>query len=207
MRFGAALLIVLLATPAQAGVRLEFNLGNALNARTPVSVRQGGEKEIRFDGDWRSDGFKLPPYYTIRLGWGSLERGWEFQFTHHKLELNNTTPEVEHLELTHGFNIGTLNRVLPVGPCVLRAGAGLVLAHPQSNIRGEPYDADDNGGYALTGPVFLVGVGKAWPVGDALYVNLDGAASFAWADVPVSRGEAEVTNLAFHAMAGIGWRF
>ena len=97
----------------------------------------------------------------MRLGADLGRARWELELVHHKLYLQNPPPEVQAFQITHGFNFITLNRRWPVYGFGLRAGAGIVLAHPQTTIRGRAFP--ENGGafglgWYVSGPAAQVGL-------------------------------------------------
>ncbi len=135
---GVALSALLLSVPTLAEERcsVELLLGGALNASTTLAINQDGEDDIEIDADYATKPFEFPVYYALRLAHLRARGAWELQFIHHKIHLENTTEEVERFEITDGFNILTVNRAFPAGPVDLRVGAGVVIAHADSRIRG-----------------------------------------------------------------------
>jgi hypothetical protein len=53
-----------------------------------------------------------------------------------KILLRNESDEVEHFSVSHGFYLLTLNRSIRYRGIILRAGAGVVLSHPESRVWG-----------------------------------------------------------------------
>lgn len=53
-------------------------------------------------------------------------------------------------EISHGYHLRTLNRTFPGRWLLLRAGAGIVLAHTESSVRGL-IDNGESGGVFGTG--------------------------------------------------------
>jgi len=88
-----------------------------------------------------------------------------------------------------------------------RIGAGIVLAHPESNIRGKEFgDSDDdwNMGYYLSGPILNFAVSKPIRLGGRFYLNAEAKTTFAYSHIKIAEGHANVYNLAFHLILGIG---
>ena len=206
---GVALSALLLSVPTLAEERcsVEFLLGGTLNAPTTLAIDQEGENGIEISADYATKPFEFPVYYTLRLASLRAAGAWELQFIHHKIHLQNTTEEVERFEITDGFNIFTVNRTFPAGPVDLRIGAGVVIAHADSRIRGQ--GPPDRGildtGYELGGPAVLAGAGKRFRLSERWIGALETQVTLARASVSVANGEAVTTNVAFHIMFGVGY--
>jgi len=202
----AATAFPLSVTSAGVPISAEMLLGGALNANTRMRVEQEGEPDLSFTADFDSRSLEKPIYYVIRVSLADRTGAWELQFVHHKLTLSNPPPEIQFFEISHGFNIFTLDRVFRVDPVLVRAGAGIILAHGESTVRDQTYEPT-GAGYRVTGPALMGGVGKTWDLPHRFYVATDAQLSVAWARVPVVDGTAQVTNVALHLMAGLGFRF
>ena len=179
----------------------ELFLGAAHNLNSDVTVRQEGQEDLTLRGGWETRPFEQPLYWMIRLGYREPSNSWEIQLTHHKLYLSNLPPEIQQLEITHGFNLLTFNYAKRDLPVLLRAGVGVVLPHLTAIVRGEELTS---GGFSITGPAFLGGVGKELPVTRHFFFALEGQLTLAWATAKVEGGEVETMNAAFHALVGIG---
>ncbi len=95
-------------------------------------------------------------------------------------------------------------------PVELRFGAGLVVAHPESIVRNALWSEDGGvfgSGYHLTGPAFLVGVGRPFAASARLSVVPELFVTTARTRVPIAGGEASLTHAAFHATLGLRWSF
>lgn len=208
---GAAVLAgFLAAAPAvQAGEPTRWGvqamLGAPLNAPTPLAIRQSGEPDLRLDASWSTKPFELPFYWIV----GAFARqgrceAWA-ELVHHKLYLSNPPPEVQSFSVSHGFNLFFLGLGREMTPWLwARAGAGLVLAHPESSVRGRSLSGGGGLlGYGLAGPALTAGAQARWRPIDRL--GLIGGASLigAYAVVPVEGGSARVLNLSVHFTAGV----
>ena len=89
-----------------------------------------------------------------------------------------------------------------------RVGAGPVIAHAEGIVRGRDVD-EGNGlfgqGYYVAGGAALVGAGKSLPIWGALRATAEGQVTLSWARVPIQTGHARTTNVAFHALLGLGF--
>jgi hypothetical protein len=200
--------LLLGSSPDEAGARGRFSLelfgGTSFSFSSTLTVRQDGEEPIEVDADWETRPLEQPFYWMLRAGYRFPSSGWELQLLHHKLYLSNPPPEVERLEITHGFNILTINYARRNLPVILRGGAGIVLPHMEAVVRGKEFWSS---GYRITGPAFLAGVGKELPLSTSFFVNFEGQFTVAWATVKTGGGEAETMNGAIHLLVGVGGAF
>jgi hypothetical protein len=188
---------------AQSKFSFEGFLGGAFNFGSTLSLRQEGEPDINIDADWETRPFELPPYYSLRIAFHRDRAAWEVQFTHHKIYLQNVTEDVEQFEITHGFNMLTANYAWTSLPVDIRIGGGVVIAHPDSTVRGQK----SSEGYQLTGPVFLSGVGKRFDLSSHVFVSTEAQFTYGRANLPIAGGDATAPNAAIHGMIGLGFRF
>lgn len=206
----ATVLVDSAAVFAQERVSAELFLGSAVSVPLPLALGQDGEPRIRLTARYETRPLETPLYYGIRLALRDDRRGWELQLLHHKMYLTNPTAEIQDLEVTHGYNILTVNYVWLALPVDLRAGMGVVLPNVSGTVRGR--DLGDGGGllgsgYRLTGPSFLLGAGKRFRGSDHVSLVLEGQATFARVGVSVSDVEVSAPNIAFHGLIGLGYAF
>lgn len=212
-----AALLLLAATAAGDPLwRLDISGGSAWNAATPLTIRQEGEEPVRFIARYRTRPFADVPYYAVRVGRGRAAR-WEAELIHHKIYLDNPPPEVEQFRATHGFNLLSLGRSWPVGRArpyadrraELRFGAGPMLTHPISIVRGRAYEGGRylfGTGWLLSGIGVQFGAGHRWRLGRAVELVAEFKATAALAELPVADGRAETPNAALHGLLGLGFR-
>jgi hypothetical protein len=210
--FRLGLLGILLLTPTwshgQTLTAVEAFLGSAFNFPLPLTIQQQGYDDIEFTARYDTRGFSEPLYWAARLSFQYQLDIWELQLIHHKIYLTNPPDEIQHFEITHGFNIITLSRRFETKTVPFRFGAGFVLAHPSSRIRG--LGLEEGGGiwgtgYRLTGPALLAGAGKRFPIAGGLFVALEGQLIGAYARVPVGNGHANAPNISVHGLVGVGY--
>ncbi len=204
------MLLLAAASPAgaQNGWSIEAAGGFAINTPTRLTIHQSGQPDLRFTAHYASRSLASPLYYAVRIGRWVAGRAWEVEFIHHKLYLTNPPADVQQFEVSHGFNLVTINRALPLGRAVWRPGIGLVLTHPESMIRGRPFNTGRGllgWGYYVTGPAAQLAVARRFGVADRFFVSAEGKVTAAYARVPVPDGSATLTNLAFHALVGVGY--
>jgi len=192
---------------AQSLWTFEFQGGGAYNVPMPLSIRQQGYPDINLTAHYHTEALTLPVYMDVRLSCWQNDRSWEIEFIHHKLYLDNTTFEVQKFNLSHGFNMIFLNRGFNKKKFRYRIGAGIVVTHPESNIRGKEFgDSEDTWdlGYFLSGPAINLAISKPIWLGNRLFINAEAKTTFAYASVKVAQGNADVFNMAFHLILGIG---
>lgn len=200
---GAAILLI--ASPATASWTGEWLIGTAVNRDTSLEIEQAGQPDLSLDAEFATRPFEQPLYWALRVGWEGERHAWALDLHHHKLILENPTPEVESFSITHGYNL------LSAQHAWLRRGwrffalLGVVVAHPESTVRGQPKDESTgwwSAGYELAGPVMGGGASVALRVGSILELNLEGRVSWSTVAVDVAGGRAGLDNLAFHLLLG-----
>lgn len=201
----AAQLLVLMPVPVSASVAVSLAGGAAYNAPAPLHIRQDGAAVLdRGAARYDTRPFESPPYYAARAGHWKEDRGWELELIHHKLYLRDAPPDVE-FAVSHGLNLLLVNRAFRRGPWLWRLGAGPVIAHPETKVRGRALEGGGlGGGYFLSGAAAQLGVERRVRVWK-LFLFVEAKASFAWARVPVAGGRASLLNPALHGLFGLGW--
>lgn len=208
----ASAMVAVAAVATAAGTErrwaAEAHLGGAWSLPLPLAVRQPGHDDLRFRARWDTRALDPPLYYVARLATRRGERGWALDLTHHKVHLANPSAEVPDFAISHGYNLVTLHRLRAREPWRLGFGAGVVIAHPESEVRGRRHDERGGlfgTGYHLAGPT--VGVLASWlPARRAgPYPVAEARLTASYASVPVAGGHARVPNVALHVTIGAGW--
>ena len=116
----------------------EISLGEAFNLEQRVTINQGSES-IAFDVGFKTNGLSSPQYYSIRYIKGSKDDRIEIELIHHKLYVEDNLPdEIQHFEITDGYNLLMINKSMMVGyDFRLRFGIGTVVSHPDIMVNGE----------------------------------------------------------------------
>ncbi len=189
---------------------LEFFTGNGWNAPAPLTIEQYGQPDIHFIARWSTRPFYNAKYYALRVTRWKGDKGWAVDYTHHKLYLRNTTPEVQHFEISHGYNLLHLSKVWRTHEWILSAGGGLVFTHPENTVRGLVLDPESGGtlggGYYLDGVSAMGAVGRQVKIHGPLFASGLAKVTLSNATVRVRDGEAEVPNAALHVNLGLGMR-
>lgn len=196
--------------PGEPSWMLEGFAGAAYNVQTELRIEQHGQDQIELAARYETRPFESPIYYALRIGRAKGGRAWEGELIHHKLYLMNPPDEVQYFSVSHGYNLLFLNRAWERHGTDLRAGAGVVIVHPENGVRGLELATGGGtfgGGYSLTGPALQGCVGRRFVIGRGAFFALEGKITLAYARVSVTQGEAAVPSLAVHALAGFGYRF
>lgn len=182
--------------------------GLQYNVPLPLVIRQSGHPDLRLTARFDTRPFAEVPYYDIKVGMYRKPWAYELELVHHKLYLVNRPPEVDTFEITHGYNPILLNVVCERWQVAFRAGAGIVLTHPQTTVRGLRFPETGGVlGWYVSGPAAQVGVSKSLDLGRRFFAGVEGKLVGAWARVPIVDGSADVPNLSLHGLVSAGWRF
>jgi len=176
----------------------------------PLTIKQQGYPDIKLAARYRTEAFTLPVYWDMRFSRWKNDKSWEVEVIHHKLYLDNTSEEVQKFNVSHGFNMIMVNRGFDEKTFRYRAGAGIALAHPESNIRGKEFGSstdDYDLGYYISGPVMNLAISKPIRLGERFFINAEAKTTLAYDYIKVADGHANVYNLAFHLILGIGFDF
>jgi hypothetical protein len=182
--------------------------GLQYNVPLPIVIRQTGQPDIRLIAHFDTRPFAEVPYYDVKVGMARSPWALELELVHHKLYLANRPAEVDTFEITHGYNPILLNAVREKWGVAFRAGAGFVLTHPQTMVRGLRFP-ETGGilGWYVSGPAAQVSVSRRLGIGRHFFADLEGKLVGAWARVPIVDGSADVPNLSLHGLVSAGWRF
>ena len=200
------------ASVARREVGVEFSGGTAWSLPTPLTVRLPGEPAVRLRARYSTRPFADAPYYAYRVSVGSRDRAIEAELVHHKLYLENPVQPIERFEVTHGYNLVTANARAPLGSFAVRLGLGVVVAHAEGRVAGEPVGQTRTllgGGYHVAGPTLQLGLARRHVFGRrklAALATPELKVTASSARVPVGRGHVHVPNVAVHALFGLGLR-
>ncbi|HKT61321.1 MAG TPA: hypothetical protein VJQ46_14805 [Gemmatimonadales bacterium] len=203
------LLCLLLAgrpAAARAQVELQGFFGSSVSLPSPLTITQEGERDLHFTAHWATRPFLDTWYYAGRIGVWSGNRGWLFDFTHHKIYLTNGPNEVQKFRITNGLNLFTVSRGFRRGRFSYAIGAGPVITFPINRVRGRKLSGRGFwGGYLLSGANLMASATRQFPLTRGIFFSLDGRLSATYVSVPVDGGHASVPNVALHFHAGLGY--
>jgi len=192
---------------------VELFAGSAYSFPSPLTIRQAGESDLRLTAHYRTKPWQDSPYYAYRFGYADRDgRGWEAELVHHKLYLDRGLPsDVQHFEVTHGYNLVTVNRsMVRSGGTTWRVGIGAVIGHPEATVRGKPTTGRGgffNRGYFLSGPTVQLAVGRRFPDPTGFFVSTEGKLTASLARLPIRGGTAVTPNVAVHGLVGLGYAY
>ncbi len=182
--------------------------GAVSNVPTTLRIEQDGAPTLRMTAHYAARPLKAPFYYSAWIARGTRSGAWEVEFIHHKLYLEDTTPDVPHLEATHGYNYLLVNRAERRGGLLWRIGAGIVLVHLEGTVRGRAIHVPPGllgSGYRLAGPSARLGAGREIGLGDRVYLLPEVKLTAAYVKVPIEGGHVTCPNVAVHAVLGLGY--
>jgi hypothetical protein len=190
---------------------LDLSFGTPINFKTPLTLEQKGQPDIKITARYISKPLDDPLYYVIRMGFKIKESDWTLQFIHQKLYLDNPTEEIQNFEISHGYNMLTLNKNYEFKGFIFDVGLGLIVAHAESVIRNQSYSPKDIGlfktGYSITGPSLIGGIGKKFYISKKFYIPANVQISATYARVPIRSGSATAPNVSMHLFIGMGYQF
>lgn len=204
------LVFILLNSKVQAQSRWLFELHEAVvaNVPLPLTIHQEGYPSIKLSGArYHTEPFTLPVYYDGRISRWRNDKSWEMEFIHHKIYLQNNPPEVQSFNVSHGYNLLMVNRGFDRQLFRYRVGTGVVIAHPESEVRNRVFESqrkDNDKGYYLSGPALQASLNKPFYLGNRFFINAEARTTLAYASVKIAQGRADVWNIAFHLMLGMG---
>lgn len=190
------------------GLTAEVFGGTSWSPPLPLRIQQPGEAPIHLKARYHTRPWHGSPYYAYRLGY----RNWSAELVHHKLYLKNPTNEVQHFEVSHGYNLAMVSRAFSYHdyPSLFRIGLGMVIGHPEGRIRGKtinPVRSFLGGGYHLSGLSLQAAVGPQLGIAKHWYFRPEVKLTGAWAQMPLAGGgTAKVPNIALHTLVGFGYR-
>lgn len=190
--------------PAAAQWRVSVGTGTGWNLPLPLTIEQDGAPTLSLTAHWSTHPFDTPLYYVARVERARGGGAWAVELVHHKLFLDDPPAEVQHLEISHGFNVVTAQRAWELRRGVsVRTGAGVVVAHPETIVRGrrQPRGGWGGRGYYVAGPTAQVGAGWTKDVAPKTRVGVEARLIGAHASVPIASGRARLWNAGAHLSA------
>jgi hypothetical protein len=201
--------IILYSTcSAQEKLSLEFGTGLPYNISMPLTIKQANMPEIKLTASYNSEPFKIPIYWIWRIGYRVDNNAWELEAIHHKIFLDNRPDEIEYFSISHGINYITINKCWYFKNYILRIGAGIVLDHPESKIRGKEFPEDGGlmkWGYYISGPAINLTEAKKFYLWKNLFLNFEAKLNVSYSNIPVKDGSADVYNIVLQIDLLPGW--
>lgn len=202
------------------GWELSFYLGTSFSRNETLTIKQDGYPDITLnDVEFATRPFDSPPYYGIRLGKWRDGHAWEVEHIHQKIYVDELPAEVQHFEITDGYNLFLFNSAwqLKKHGLVTRLGIGPVIAHPQITVRGLSNHQSGGGaiptvwnpdsGYQWAGAAAQIALEKEYSVNKHWLLSIEGKLSHAYADIDIAGGSVSVPNTAVHLVGGVKYDF
>lgn len=183
--------------------------GSAYNFKTPLKIQQEEFQDINLQAKYATKPFEGPIYYDFHIVRWKEKSGWGLKVTHHKLYLQNNTPEIQRFTITDGYNLISITRQWEMAGFIYHLGGGVVMTHPESVIRGQHFKETQGllgSGYHLSGPLAEAAIEKRINLSHRLMVSLEGRFTASHVKVPIAKGDARTYNLAIHGLAGLGYK-
>lgn len=197
--------------PCYADWTLEAGTGDAYNLPMQLWIKQASQKTISRTARYRTNAFKMPLYYQLRIGKWDYESGWELELVHHKIYLKNKPSTIQSFSISHGYNMLSLIRAWKTNYFIWRVGAGPMIPHPESIVRMRKLKSEQGGlfnaGYYFAGVTSQVGIEKRFYLTNHFYLGAEAKATASFVKVRVRDGNAKVPLIAFHALLHGGYQF
>jgi hypothetical protein len=190
---------------SQEKIFITFTPGVSLALPAPLHISQKGYDDISLWAKYDTYPLRLPFYYSYSAG---IQRGntlYEIEMNHLKIYLTNSPPQVKWFSVSHGYNQFFFNRGTWNGKTGQKFGAGLVIAHPESTIRGKELEQKGglfNNGTYLSGVAFQYAVYKEINVSKNVFFLVEAKASIGYARIRIVEGKADVPVAALHLLIG-----
>ncbi|MGL5253558.1 MAG: hypothetical protein ACRC9L_00815, partial [Brevinema sp.] len=176
---------------------------------------------------WESRAFTVmsdAPYWTTRIEIWNNKHTWGIgaEWIHQKIFLVNTDNHIQHLDISHGYNLVLANFAYKayagkVMEIITRVGIGPVVAHPELRIDGIYNGTADQAGFMLAGIGGQFSLQFRLPIADYLSGLLEIKYTIAYAIIPFSginrenntpyTGSLHVPHHAIHLNWGFGFDF
>lgn len=206
----ALLWCVLPVLQSGSHVAVDVLLGAPANVTVPVTVHQRGYANVSFDAAFRSEPLKPPVYWALRVRLVRAGSAWAVELHHDKLSLDDPPSVVQAFEISHGFNLVTLQHTRRIRRLDVGGGVGGVVAHPEIVVRDRRLPASEGGvggGYHVVGPAVLASVSRTVTLTRRLAAVLEGRATLAPVKIPIADGHVRFTHVAFHLLVGLSGVF
>jgi hypothetical protein len=180
--------------------------GGAYSLPTKLTIHQLDHPPINVHARYAVRPHDFPLYYALRVARWRADRAWGLELIHYKLILRERPPEVQHFAATHGYNLVTASYRRRIRGVIVGAAVGLVVAHPENQVRGHRLEDGGVAGYYLAGPTGAVIAGLDHRIGRRWFLAAEGRFSGSYARVPVDDGHASMPDFGLHGHLGLGYR-
>jgi hypothetical protein len=227
MRKLVVLLIALFVSYSLAW-SLEISTGTSFKAPNTLAISQSGFEdysvtdaryETRPWSNFSSLAGLTENYYTVRLGNRVDNLVYEVEWIHDKsYYVSGNDPEnvVQHFELSDGhnvalFNVGYVYEVTDDFHLVSRAGFGLSIPNPATEIRGLQNGTrthlSPESKYYITGPAAQLSSQARYYISEGFALTLEGKYVVSQSFTPIAEGTARATFNGIHINFGVLFGF
>jgi lipid A oxidase len=207
----------LISSSALAEVQLSVYGGTNWNFDSKVKTERGAVNDSR-TVSWKGKSFTAPPYWGARgTYWFEENKPWgvALDYTHQKAyaDINfGTDPVYDHLELTDGNNILTLNAMYrfqkPDRKWGFYVGGGPGLAIPSFEVDLEGDATSHTHEYQITGFAAQVLAGAQYKITQHVSGFAETKLSYTRIDGDIKGGGTTKTNIwSPHLLAGVSYSF
>lgn len=212
-------LISLSAIADDSHWQIAIGLGGSVNQDKTLTIQQDNQPNLTFDATFESKPFTKPFYYGLKVSHLQNNSAWEFEHLHQKLYVDDLPTNIQHFEITDGYNLFYVNRswLLPDDNLRIRVGAGAVVAHPQITVNGvETYKKgggaiptiwNNDSGYQWAGISAQVGLEKSFTINDNLSISAEAKITHSQATIDLENGSVKVPNTALHGLVWLNYQF
>ena len=207
----SSIIVIILFTCVQAypqrDVFLQISPGAVYCINSPLTIHQSGYPDIRINAKYKTESWKVPFYYSIKIGTSKNNSGWEIELIHVKIYLQNNPPEIQQFHISHGYNILQVNHSWNWDKLLIRTGAGLVVSHPENIVRGMKFNEKSflDKGYFVSGPCFQVSAEKRITLFGNLFLSLEAKATAGITKIGIHEGHAILPHIGLHGLFGLGY--
>jgi len=186
--------------------RLEAWLGDAWSAPSTVAISQANQPDLQVHTTWSTKPFAPAWIYAGRIARWNGNAAWAFEYMHHKVYMDDPTPEVAYFRVTNGVNFFLAERLWRRSGWEFGVGAGATLSVPVSSVRGLTYD-NANGlfhsQYEWSGAGLQLNIARRLRLVPYAYGSLAVKVTAAELHLRIRDGHAVTPNLALHVQYGV----
>ena len=207
-------LILLSFSFSFASISFDLSLGDAYSFDQDISIKMDDGENINFRAQPKTNGFKNPLYYSLKIRNQFESFDIEIELVHHKIYVDKLPDNIQKFEVSDGYNLLLLNFRKKINNLFgYRVGAGTVVLHPDIKINGKTNFVRGGGaipkfwsdgyywsGFTCQGSVFI-----ERKVSNKLSCNVEIKAAYSRANVPVVGGGFDLPNTSLHLLFGLGF--
>ena len=194
-------------------IEVDISLGEAFSINQRLSIINSQDDIIEFDAIFKTNGLKIPYYYSIRFIKELKTINVEIEHIHHKLYVEQNLPNrVSKFEVTDGYNLFLINLSDNITDYFsYRVGIGTVVSHPDIIVDGQTNYIRGGGaipkvwfdGYHWSGISTQISGFYKSSISDKWSYQIEAKLIYANTVVPIEEGEVELPNTSIHILFGL----